>query len=189
MGRTILTALVVILTMAYPLAVYFGLQYLEPRYMGLLLLLVFTARLLLSLQDIKSHIRSLLPVLLLAALCALATAVLNSQSTLRLTPAVISYASCLVFTFTLWRPPSMIERFARIQEPDLDELGVAYTRKVTVVWCLFTFINGSIALYTALFSSLAVWTLYNGLLSYLLMGLLFLLEYMVRLHVRKQATL
>jgi uncharacterized membrane protein len=40
------------------------------------------------------------------------------------------------------------------------------------------------ALYTALFTSMATWTLYNGLIAYLLMGLLFAGEYLVRLRVK-----
>ena len=78
----------------------------------------------------------------------------------------------------------MIERFARIQEPDLDHEGVIYTRKVTIAWCLFFLSNGLIALYTVFYSSIEIWTLYNGFVSYILMGLFFAVEYLIRLKVR-----
>jgi uncharacterized membrane protein len=45
--------------------------------------------------------------------------------------------------------------------------------------------NGLIACYTAFFTSLETWTLYNGLIAYILMGLLFAGEYVVRLRVQK----
>jgi uncharacterized membrane protein len=94
-----------------------------------------------------------------------------------------------LFSWTLLSPPSLIERLARLKEPDLPPSGVHYTRRVTQVWCGFFVLNGSIAAYTALYSSLATWTLYNGLISYLLMGLLFGGEFLLRLHVRKQSAL
>jgi uncharacterized membrane protein len=56
---------------------------------------------------------------------------------------------------------------------------------VTQVWCLFFLCNGGVALYTALYSSLAFWTLYNGLIAYVLMGLVFAIEYGVRQLVRR----
>lgn len=66
----------------------------------------------------------------------------------------------------------MIERLARLKEPELPDSAISYLRKVTLLWCgLFVF-NGSMAAYTASYTSLATWTLYNGLLAYVLMGLL-----------------
>jgi uncharacterized membrane protein len=74
---------------------------------------------------------------------------------------------------------------ARLQEPDLPESGVLYTRKVTLVWCAFFIMNAATALYTC-FESIEIWTLYNGLISYLLAGSLFAGEWIVRQFVRKE---
>ena len=57
-------------------------------------------------------------------------------------------------------------------EPDFPPAAVVYTRRVTQVWCGFFVVNGLIAVATALWASTAVWTLYNGLLSYVAMGVL-----------------
>lgn len=131
--------------------------------------------------------RSLYPALFLGIACAAASVVLGHAGALKLIPVVINGACLIGFASTLYHPPSMIERFARLQEPELDDKGVAYTRQVTKVWCVFFVINGSIALYTALFTSMAIWTLYNGLIAYGLMGLLFAVEYCVRLRVKARA--
>ena len=80
----------------------------------------------------------------------------------------------------------MIERFARIREPNLPMRAISYTRRVTQVWCIFFFVNGAIALVTALWASPATWTLYNGLIAYVMMGLLFAGEYVVRWHFKRQ---
>ena len=80
--------------------------------------------------------------------------------------------------------PSLIERLARLQHPDLPPEGVIYTRRVTQVWCGFFIVNGIIALATAPCSSFEVWSLYNSLIGYILMGILGG-EYVVRLKTQK----
>jgi uncharacterized membrane protein len=130
---------------------------------------------------------SLYPAMLLAIGCALASVFLNHAGALKLIPVVINFACLIGFASTLRHPPSMIERFARLQEPDFSDTAIAYTRKVTMVWCGFFLLNGSASLYTALFTDMATWTLYNGLIAYLFLGLLFIVEYCVRLRVKARA--
>src|SRR5690606_37208099 len=91
-----------------------------------------------------------------------------------------SVGACMIFASTLVKPPSMIERFARLAEPDLPETGVIWTRKVTIVWCIFFVLNALVALATVLFAPMQIWVLYNGFISYLLMGLLLLGEFILR---------
>ena len=76
------------------------------------------------------------------------------------------------------------ERLARLHDPELDAHGVAYTRRVTIVWCGFFILNGGIALATALWASEQTWALYNGFITYALMGLLMGGEWLVRRRVR-----
>jgi uncharacterized membrane protein len=57
---------------------------------------------------------------------------------------------------------------------------VRYTFRITQIWCAFFLINGTLAAYTALFTSRAAWALYNGLIAYLLMGALFAGEWLYR---------
>lgn len=120
--------------------------------------------------------------LLLAAVAAWSNALLP----LKLYPLLINAVMLSVFAYTLISPPSMIERFARLREPDLPAQAIAYTRRVTQVWCGFFIINGLIALATALWASEAAWSLYNGLIAYLLMGLLFGGEYLFRLRFKRR---
>ena len=61
----------------------------------------------------------------------------------------------------------------------------AVTRTVTKVWCGFFVANGLAALGTALWASPKVWSLYNGVVAYLLMGVLFAGEYLVRLRFKR----
>ncbi len=94
-------------------------------------------------------------------------------------PVIANFVAAAIFAYTLFFPPSMIERFARLYE-QLDQDGVNYTRVVTKVWVGFSFINGLISLATVIYGDRYLWMLYNGYFSYLSMGLLLVGEYLVR---------
>ena len=108
----------------------------------------------------------------------------DSETGLLYYPVVMNGAMLLVFAASLIKPPSVIEQLARLSEPDLPAEGVAYTRKVTGVWCGFFGVNGLIALSTAISGDMAVWALYNGALAYVFMGMVFAIEWLVRRKIR-----
>ena len=124
----------------------------------------------------------LIAVLLLAAVAVWSNGVLP----LKLYPVLVNAGLLAVFGASLWTPVSMVERFARMTEPDLPPVAVAYTRRVTQVWCGFFICNGTLALVTAIWASEALWSLYTGVMSYLLMGLLFGGEYLYRLRFKRR---
>jgi uncharacterized membrane protein len=172
--------LAVVLTLLYPLAIWFGHGRVEPRWLALLLLLAAATRLP-SLTVSPAARWSAGGALLLAAGAIWANALLP----LKLYPVLVNGALLAAFGYSLVSPPSMIERFARMSEPDLPPAAIAYTRRVTQVWCAFFVVNGAIALGTALWASEAVWSLYTGVISYCLMGILFGGEYLVRLRFKR----
>lgn len=100
-------------------------------------------------------------------------------------PVAINTVMLALFSFSLWQGPPIIERLARLREPDLPESGVRYTRRVTQAWCLFFLINGSVAAWTACYASLSLWTLYNGVISYGLIALMFTGEWCCRYRLRR----
>ena len=174
----VLTALV---TLAYPLAVYWGLSHFEPKMLAGVLVLVALLRALGS-PDPLWRVAALG-----AAALALVSMVGNALLPLKLYPVLVNAALFVIFVYSLKRPPTVIERLARLKEPQLPESGVRYTRKVTQVWAAFFVVNGGIALWTALFASEATWALYNGLIAYGLMGALFAGEWLVRQRMRRGA--
>jgi len=170
-----------LLWLVYPLVILFGLKVAEPRYVALVLALALllrrgreAARLLSSLSRVDLVVLGSL--LLLAGV----TAVTNSEQLLRLYPAAMNLGMLLLFGMSLIDPPSMVERFARLREPDLPDEAIRYTRCVTQVWCFFFVGNGVIAIYTALYASRDAWALYNGFFAYVLMGGLFGGEWLLR---------
>lgn len=181
MSRLLLPVLTLVL-LAYPFGVYFGLQYWQPKTIGLVLLLALWARYLVACagHSNTSTMPSLLMITIVSGGLCFFALLFNRVELIRLNPVVINLVLLVVFAYTLYNPPSMIERFARRLSPDLPTTAITYTRNVTRVWCGFFAVNASIAFYTCFFTSLAVWTLYNGLIAYFLMGLLFIFEYLYR---------
>ncbi|MCY1551513.1 hypothetical protein D9M68_878490 [compost metagenome] len=113
--------------------------------------------------------------------------VAGEPALLRWYPVLLSAMLLGLFGLSLKFGPPLVERLARLREPQLPEVAVRYTRTVTQVWALFFLVNGLLAASLTLWAPLAWWTLYNGLIAYLLMGLLFAGEWLVRQHVRRLA--
>ena len=168
------TALAWLATFLYPLAIWLGLARFEPRWLGCVLLAVALLRAAVSRE----------PVWLIAAAGALvlviATFVFNDGLPLKLYPVLVNAALLGVFALSLWRPPTVIERLARLRHPDLPPDGVRWVANVTRAWCLFFVLNGGIALWTALHASDATWALYNGAIAYLLIGAMLGGEWLLR---------
>ena len=128
------------------------------------------------------------PLAMVAAAVLLLLGLLGeAELGMRAYPVAVSLILLAVFAGSLFQGMPIIERLARLQEPDLPPEGVRYTRKVTWAWCGFFIVNGGIAAWTALYADLAAWALYNGCISYLLMGLMFAVEWLCRRRVRRTA--
>jgi len=192
----IIKIIITLLTLLYPLVVFYGLKSYSIQVISLCVLAIFILRFL-SLQlfkknrhkpsklfDIQDVLKKVIPLIIL--LLVGISFVLDNEMGLLLYPVVINTALAITFYYSLISPPPIIERMARLTQPDLPEHAIAYTRKVTIVWLCFFIFNGVIAGYTAFFCDIETWTLYNGLIAYILMGILFAGEYLVRLKVQKR---
>ncbi|WP_299008545.1 hypothetical protein [uncultured Shewanella sp.] len=169
----IVTTLVVL---CYPVAVYFGLNYLPQGSIALVLCSLLLLRFFINKQKLKSL---MLPIAA-GIVLTMSSYIAKANDWLLYYPVVISTCMLILFAHSLQWGPSIIERLARLKEPDLPESAVPYLNKVTFIWCIFFIINGAIAYYTAAFTSLSTWTLYNGFIAYLLMGILFTGEWLYR---------
>jgi len=172
--------LAILVTTIYPLAVWLSPGHIEPRFLAGLLVLAGLTRLHhVKIGQAQRWWLGGTGVLFIMAVWS------NGVLPLKLYPVLVNAALLGAFAYSLTSPPSMIERFARMHERDLPPEAIGYTRRVTQIWCVFFFVNGAIALMTALWATPATWTLYNGLIAYLMMGLLFAGEYVVRWHFKR----
>lgn len=171
-----------ILLLGYPIAVWVGLSMASNRLVALALLAVLGISLLSQLlirrrQNFREFAFSAMALSVLALLAVL----LDDRRFLLSTPALVNATLLMGFGTSLFagRVPA-VERFARMYRKDLSPERVMHCRSVTKVWCLFFLINGLASLALALFAPISVWTIYVGVVSYMLMGALFAGEYTVR---------
>ena len=189
-GRVFFTAISVL----YPLIVYCGLEYwaLSPRRLSLLLLAIAFFHFLNFTRSKSSIDRSRTAILvILVFLCAFIAFFLDNIIFVKIYPVLISLSLLAFFGFTLWRPPNIIFRMASLWDKSLKNSPSRravelYCRKVTLVWCSFFIFNAIVASFTVFKASDRVWSLYNGLISYILMGVIFIVEYLVRRMVQNK---
>ena len=75
---------------------------------------------------------------------------------------------------------TIIERLARLQDPNLPEEGVRYTRKVTQLWCGVFMLNIAISTLLIIAEQFAWWAIYTGVIAYVIMGVVMGGEWLFR---------
>ena len=173
----------VALALGYPVAIYCALLWFEPRVIAAVVVVALLARRpRLTLAFVSGFSWVSHAVIVAAIGLSLGAALANDETLLRLYPAGISLALLAVFALSLWSPPTVIERLARLRRgvAELPADAVRYTRHVTEVWCAFFALNAAIAAWSAVAASREVWALYNGFLTYVAMLVLFFGERVVR---------
>ncbi|HSQ43145.1 MAG TPA: hypothetical protein VLM37_12770 [Fibrobacteraceae bacterium] len=167
-----------LIMMAYPILVFWGLHHGSIRKVALILCLMVALRFFISNRAASPAASSwiflsTLPLLLFSLF-------LGEGQFLLWQPVLINVGLGFMFGGSLRSSQSLIERIARLRTPQLPPEGVHYCRTVTKVWIAFFAINASMAIITILFCSIQIWTLYNGLIAYILIGALFTGEYLIR---------
>jgi len=182
---TIIRWVTIAAIIAYPVAVWSGLKTWGIGILAPLLGLVFILRLL-TFRGKLSQLTFFGKAIAAAGIVLVAiSALLRETSLLLYYPVAVNTLLFILFFSSLRARQSVVERLARLSEPDLSPAGVIYTRRVTQVWCLFFVCNGFLALYTCLKGDVALWALYNGGVSYLLIGLLMGIEWIVRKRLQR----
>ena len=171
-----------LLMVLYPLGIWLASDRIGPRWLALGLVVLALVRL--GTTKEKSWIWAGAMGLALA----LVGAWLDSTWPLKAYPVVVNLTLLGVFGTSLVHPPTVVERLARLRDPVLSPKAVAYTRSVTQVWCLFFALNGTTCLALAVWASDAVWAMYTGGISYILMGTLMGAEWLVRRQVKARHT-
>ena len=107
---------------------------------------------------------------------------------LKFYPPICNLIFFIIFFVSLFTKETIIQKIAKSMEGELNENTKIYTRKLTYVWCLFTFLNFIISVWT-IFQNDKIWMIYNGIISYLLMGMIFFLEFILRQSLKRKGYL
>jgi uncharacterized membrane protein len=172
----------------YPFIIFFGLNQFNFGQLALIVSIMALARIVwLKLFVKPGHSAETFNVnsgaiftALLLLLFAVMTAFTDQILWLKLYPIAVSLTFFLIFASSLSTDKCMIQRFAEIREKNIDAQKQRYMIQLTKVWCGFFIFNILASLFTLLFTSMEVWTFYNGLVSYLLMGTLVVFELIYR---------
>lgn len=174
-----------LLGLAYPFLVWLIIAFASgARFFAFILFLTSVLRLLIA-RKVKPNNPRMPPWLGIAsnyAMLAVAVLVLvfDQSLILQLYPILISLLFLIVFASSLRSEKSIIEHLASHFEKEISVEKSAYMRAVTQLWCGFFVVNMMISALSWYCASAAVWALYNGLISYILMGILFATEYIYR---------
>ena len=135
--KGLLKVAVVTLSICYPFMVYWGLQNYDAKLLLPLFMILLGLRCLAGtgMAEHKVVLITLLGIVIIAL-------VWGSQLSLKFYPVLMNLGFLTLFASSLLSPPTIVERLAKIKQPDLPPEAVIYTHKVTQVWSVFFVING-----------------------------------------------
>ena len=171
--------LLVLLSLCYPLLWYYG------REQGIFFWLAAAMCGLWLIRAALQKTRAQKTVSLLLAAFFAAVILLRQPDSMYWYPVAVSLLMLAVFGASLFAEQTLIERLARLQHPGLPPEGVRHTRRVTRIWCGFFIFNAAAAALLAWSGRHDWWALYTGIVSYILMGVLFAGEWIYRKTVLK----
>lgn len=175
--------LAAVVGLAYPLLVFLALPHISARALLAPALGLIGLRLL-GVKGLTAYGATV--SLLLAGGVLILLGIFAPELAIRAYPVVMSLAAASVFGLSLLNGPSLVEQIARRQTPGLPDAAILYTWRVTLVWTVFLTANALAAAALAVWGTLAQWTLWNGLLSYLAAGLLMAVEWTIRQRLRRR---
>lgn len=166
----------ILLTVGYPFAAFAALTYFPARAVALVVGLAVLLRVVASRRLGREHLARALWTVGPAIGVLLLAGIYDDGRFFLFVPALTNAALLITFARTLRTGPSMVETFARWQGYRIAGDRIGYCRTVTGVWCAFFLANVSVSLFLALYATLAQWTVYTGVVAYLLAGALFTIE-------------
>jgi uncharacterized membrane protein len=175
-------ALLAIFFVSYPFLVYFGIQVLPPSFFGLVLIALLAMRFGVLRPDER---QVFVPVLLVFLVYAVAAALSDSAKMILFYPALVNFSLAFVFLRSLKEEESILLRIVKARGVEINQHVPGYLYRLTGVWSGFFILNGIVSIWTAGLS-LQAWTLYNGLISYLIIAILAGGELLFRWHFKKR---
>ena len=178
--KTVLGITSTLFILASPWVLYWTLSHQEVKVAAITLIgwvIVRSIPVLLSAKREQRVAALQLPAI--ALLFAVLGWVSNNGTWLLVLPSATQATFGLAFLRSLSGVP-MIEHFARMMKPELSAPELAHCRRWTLIWGIYLLVLAALGLVLARWAALAVWTAYVGVLNYVLVGVLFAVEYLIR---------
>lgn len=126
-------------------------------------------------------LKAIIPVL--GTVCVVLLFHFSKIYALKFYPVIVNSFIFCVFFSSVFCEETIIQKIAKKMDGELTDFSRNYTRRLTYVWCIFLFVNLSIS-FATVFMSPKVWELYNACISYIALGVMFGVEYIVRIILR-----
>ena len=126
-------------------------------------------------------LKAIIPVL--GTVCVVLLFHFSKIYALKFYPVIVNSFIFCVFFSSVFCEETIIQKIAKKMDGELTDFSRNYTRKLTYVWCIFLFVNLSIS-FATVFMSPKVWELYNACISYIALGVMIGVEYIVRIILR-----
>jgi uncharacterized membrane protein len=186
MFKKLLIILCVIVGFIYPFIISAGIKYNFLDFLLPAIAFIFAIRLLLTYKQ-KSQFGffSIISIICAVILCIVSW-IFKSNNLVLYYPVFVNILLEIVFFSSLFSEKSIVTRLALLTHKELPPYAIKYTINVTKVWCAFFLLNGAFSLFTVLHGDIELWTIYNGFISYVLIGIVGIIEYAFRIIVRKR---
>jgi len=166
--------------LTYPLTIYLGYTRLETRQLALLLLGLYAISVATRFRGSAAELWALLRQFSGLGVLILVAFATGNRTVLLFLPVLVNVVLFGTFARSLRNGPPLAERFARSIEEDLPDFTIPYCRKLTIAWSVFLAANSVFMLVLAIAAPVSWWALYTGLISYLIIGALFVGEFLLR---------
>ncbi|MGI6680321.1 MAG: hypothetical protein ACOX3T_02365 [Bdellovibrionota bacterium] len=166
----LLKILLALCTLSYPFVIYFLLKN-KCSFSILSIILIFVV--LLNFSKIKNYI-----ILTLGLALSFLLYYTNNQIYIKIYPVIMNLGVCACFFASLNKKP-LITYFAEKMGHTVTDEVFNYTKKATIYWGVFMALN-AVASFITVFASDFIWAIYNGFISYILIGLMFVVEIFIR---------
>jgi uncharacterized membrane protein len=183
------------LIVLYPVLVFSALVIfkLSIRYLSVFIIALAVAYFLVNRHHYKGRHRNLV-FISPSILCCIGIICLITKSslTLKIYPALADLVYLVIMGTSVFIPPPVVFYFINMFDKTIKDhiepgFFEQYCRRAAIVWCVFFVFDGVIALITVFWASDIIWGIYNGGITYALMGLIFVGEYLILKMVEKKS--
>lgn len=169
------------LIIAYPLAAYIALWLERPLIIiGYLMSIFF----ILAIEKFQNkHWEAGIMLVMVIAIIAYLMQPAFRQYLLFLPPILMLLSLFILFAQSLLAGQTpLITRYASMLGDNLDERHLRYNRYLTSIWSTFFLLMTITSIFLAIFTSLEAWSFFTYVVSYILLGAFFVIEFMFRKH-------
>lgn len=133
-----------------------------------------------------SKLKPILPIMLM--LVVIFCFYFTKITVLKFYPVAINFFFFACFLLSNFKKKPVIQIIAEKLDGELPLKLVLYTKKLNWIWTVVTGINFILSVVT-LYVNNTFWALYNGCVSYFLVGITFLVEYPIRIWYKRRLKL